>query len=78
MKKRWLLFATVLLSMAALKYACAQDESAMNWDPVWQDDPIQDVVAVMVAAPILGVMFGAFRLLRTHSSRPVLLSLHLR
>lgn len=78
MNKRWLLFAAALPFMAALKYAFGQDESAISWDPILQEDPTQDVAAVMVAAPILGVIFGAFRLLRTNSSHPVLLSLRLR
>jgi uncharacterized membrane protein len=78
MNKRLLLFAIALSFMAALKYAFGQGESGIGWDPVLQDDPIQDVAAVMLAAPILGGICGAFRLLRTRSPKPVLLFLRLR
>jgi hypothetical protein len=78
MNKRLLLFAMILFFMAALKHAFGQDEPMIGWDLSVQDDPIQDVAAVMLAAPILGAICGAFRLLRTNSPRPVLLSLRLR
>ena len=78
MNKRLLLFAIALFFMAALKYAFGQGGPMIGWDPVMQDDPIQDVAVVMLAAPALGAICGAFRLLRTNSSQPVLLSLRLR
>jgi hypothetical protein len=78
MNKGMLLFAMVLFFMAALKHAFGHDEPMIGWDPVLQDDPTQDVAVVMLAAPILGAICGVFRLLRTNSPRPVLLSLRLR
>jgi uncharacterized membrane protein len=78
MNQRLFLFVIALFFMAALKYALGQDEPVIGWDSVLQDDPIQDVAGVMLAAPILGAICGAFRLLRTNSPRPVLLSLRLR
>jgi hypothetical protein len=53
MNKRLLLFAMVLFFMAALQHAFGQDEPMIGWDPGLQDDPTQDVAAVMLAAPIL-------------------------
>ncbi|HEY6306393.1 MAG TPA: hypothetical protein VI488_08075 [Candidatus Angelobacter sp.] len=76
MNKRLLLFVTKLFLAAAMKHAFGQGGAATSLDPVWED-PTQDVAAVMVAAPIGGAIFGAFRLLRTNSARPVLLSLRL-
>jgi hypothetical protein len=71
MNSKMLLLAGVLIFVLGMKCAFGQAvETAMNWDPFLQDDPVQDVAAVMVAAPILGAVFGAFRLLRTNSSRP--------
>jgi hypothetical protein len=78
MNKRLLLFAIVLFFMVALKYAFGQGEPVAGWDSVMQDDPIQDVAAVMLAAPILGAICGAFRVVSTNTARPVLLSLRLR
>lgn len=78
MNERLLLFAMVLFFMAALKHAFGQDATSIGWDPGLQDDPTQDVAAVMLAAPILGAICGVFRLLRTNSPRPELLSLRLR
>jgi hypothetical protein len=78
MNKRLMLFAIALFFLVALKHAFGQGEPVVGWDAVLQDDPIQDVAAVMLAAPILGGICGAFRLLRTNSLRPVLLSLRLR
>ncbi len=76
MNKRWFALATLLFVMVALRYTFGQDESAIGWDTVVRD-PIEDVAAVMTAAPILGVIFGVFRLLRTHSMRPALEPLRL-
>jgi hypothetical protein len=78
MHKRLMIFAIALFFLAALRYAFGQGEPVVGWDAGLQDNPIQDVAAVMVAAPILGGICGAFRLLRTNSLRPVLLSLRLR
>jgi hypothetical protein len=77
MNRKLLLCTAVLLFMLAWKYAFGQDQSAINWDPLLQEDPMQDVAGVFVAAPILGMVFGAFRLLRTNSPRPALVVLHL-
>jgi hypothetical protein len=77
MNKRMLLLAMVLFFMAALKRAFGQDEPVIGWDFGLQDDPTQNVAVVMLAAPILGAICGVFRLLRTNSPRPVLLSLRL-
>ncbi len=77
MSRRWFAFATLLFAITTLRCAFGQDESAIGWDTIAQD-PIQDVAAVMIAAPILGVIFGALRVLRTHSTRPALESLRLR
>jgi hypothetical protein len=78
MNKRHMLFAIALFFPAALRCAFGQGEPVIGWDAGLQDYPIQDVAAVMLAAPILGGICGAFRLLRTNSLRPVLLSLRLR
>jgi hypothetical protein len=78
MNRKLLLFAIALFFMVALKFAFGQGEPVVGWDAGFQDDPIQDVAAVMLAAPIIGGICGAFRLLRTNSLRPVLLSLRLR
>jgi hypothetical protein len=78
MNKKLPLFALALFCLSALKYAFGQGEPAIGWDPVLQDDPIQDVAAVMLAAPILGGICGAFRLFRTNSQQPLLFSLRLR
>jgi hypothetical protein len=77
MNKKLFLCAAVLFFMLAWRYAFGQAESAINWDPLLQEDPMQDVAAVFVAAPILGVVFGTFRLLRTNSPRPALVVLRL-
>lgn len=68
MNKRLLLFAVALLCLSALRYAFGQGEPVIGWDSVLQDDPIQDVAAVMLAAQILGGICGAFRLFRTKLS----------
>lgn len=77
MNKRLLLLAIALFFMAALKCALGQGEAVVGWGPVLEDDPIQVVGLVMIAAPILGTICGAFRLLRTNTASPVLLSLRL-
>jgi hypothetical protein len=78
MNRKMLLLAGVLIFILGMKYAFGQAvETAINWDPVLQEDPVQDVVAVMVAAPVLGAIFGAFRMLETNSSRPALVFLRL-
>jgi hypothetical protein len=70
MTKKWLFFVMSLFLMMAVKQAFAQDASTIGWD--LDDDPTHDVVAVaMIAAPILGVIFGALRLLSTDAFRPV-------
>jgi hypothetical protein len=78
MNSKMLLLAGVLIFVLGIKYAFGQAvETAMNWDPLLQEDPVQDVAAIMVAAPILGGVFGACRLLRANSSRPSLVFLRL-
>ncbi len=76
MNKRWFALATLLFAMAARRCAFGQDGSPIGWDTVVRD-PIEDVAAVMIAAPILGVIFGVFRVLRTQSTPPALEPLRL-
>jgi|GEM_PF-4713232 len=74
MKRKLLLFAIALLVLIGLKYAFGQGDETISWTPyTLQDaDPIQDVLAVMIAAPLLGTVFAAFRILARRSARPVL------
>jgi hypothetical protein len=78
MNKRLLLAVVAVFFLVAMKHAFGQDEPMIGWEPVWQDDPVQDVAFVMLAAPILGAIFGAFRLLSTNSREPEMGRLRLR
>jgi hypothetical protein len=79
MTKRWLLvFAMALLLATASKHASGQDESAVGWNAFEEDDPTEDIAAVMIAAPVLGTILGALRVRKTNTSRPIIVSLGLR
>jgi hypothetical protein len=58
----------LLLLVIGVKHALGQDESPIGWD--LENDPTQDVAAVMIAAPILGAVQGALRLLTANAFRP--------
>ena len=74
-KSLWLL---TLLVVLAVRLAVAQSDETITWNPSFDDDPVSDILRVMIAAPILGVLFALPRLARTFSARPVLLLLGLR
>ena len=79
MPRKILLFACVLFLWFALKYAFGQDENAtVGWDPDVYEDPAQSIFALMIGAPILGAIFGAVRVLRQHSARPLLEPIRLK
>lgn len=75
MTKRWLFLAMSLFLMMAVKHTFAhafaqgEDASTVGWD--LDDDPTHDVAVAMIAAPILGTIFGALRLLSANAFRPV-------
>jgi len=67
------LLAGMLFLLIAVKFALGQDESgSIGWDADTYQDPLDCVLALMMAAPILGSVFGAIRILNTRSARPVL------
>jgi hypothetical protein len=71
--RKMLLFAGVLFLLIALKYAFAQEEGgSIGWDADAYQDPLDCVLALMIASPILGSVFGAIRVLKLRSARPVL------
>jgi hypothetical protein len=71
--RKMLLFTGVLLLVVGLRYAFAQDQGvAVGWDTDAYQDPLDIVLALMIAAPILGAVFGAIRVLSSRSARPVL------
>jgi hypothetical protein len=70
MTKRWLFFAMLLFLMVAVKHAFAQDASTIGWD--LEDHPTNDVAVAMIAAPIMGAIFGALRMLSANAFRPVI------
>jgi hypothetical protein len=79
MNRRFMWLAAVLLFTLALRFAFAQgEERAITWEPAYELDPMGDVLAVMVAAPLLGLIFAALRRQRTNSPRPLLQVLRLR
>jgi hypothetical protein len=71
--RRILLFSGVLFLLIAVKYAFGQAEGGpIGWDADAYQDPLDCVLALMIAAPILGSVFGAIRILKARSARPVL------
>ena len=67
------LLAGMLFLLIAVKFALGQDESgSIGWDADAYQDPLDCVLALMMAAPILGSVFGAIRIFNTRSARPVL------
>ena len=73
MKRNLLLFLVGFFFVAALKYAFGQEDvSGVSWDPVTVHNPMDDVLAVMIFAPIVGFAIGIVRVLTLSSARPVL------
>ena len=80
MKRKLLLFAGVLFLMLALKYAFGQETGGtaeLDTAGVYED-PTESVIGLAIAAPLLGMVFGAFRVLAKRSQRPVLEPMRLR
>ena len=56
MKRNHLLFLAALFLVTALKYAFAQEDmSGIGWEPTMVYNPMNDVLRVMVWAPIVGL-----------------------
>jgi hypothetical protein len=71
--RKMLLFVSVLFLLFALKYALGQEEGgSIGWDTEVDQDPLDCVLALMIAAPIVGSVLGAIRVLSLRSARPVL------
>ena len=77
-RKNLLLFAAVLFLLLALKYAFGQDEDAVGFSPVDYEDPAESIFGLMAAAPILGAIFGAMRILLQRCARPILQPIDLK
>ena len=73
MKRNLFLFLVGLFLIMAFKYAFGQDDaSGVSWDPVTVHNPMDDILAVMIFAPIVGFAIGILRVLTLSSARPVL------
>ena len=77
MKRKILLFVAVLILMLAVKYALGQDGLAgTDWAP-GTSDPTDDILSIMLLAPLAGVGCAIVRALSHRLSRPVLEPLRL-
>jgi len=75
--KNLIFFAAMLFLVVALKYAFGQDEDFGEFTPSYED-PLDSTFGLMTAAPILGAVFGAMRVLFQRSARPVLQPISLK
>ena len=65
-KRKLMLLVATMFVLSALKYALGQDDANLvGWDPssFGYADPTQDILAIMICAPILGSFFGLIRVL---------------
>ncbi len=77
MKRKILLFVAVLIVMLLVKYALGQEGPARI---EWADgtsDPTDDILSLMLLAPLAGAGFAMIRALSQRHSRPVLEPLRL-
>src|SRR5436309_2656996 len=73
MKRNHLLFLAALFLVTALKYAFAQEDmSGIGWEPTMVYNPMNDVLRVMVWAPIVGLAIGFLRVLMQRTARQCL------
>lgn len=74
-----LLFALMLFLVMAIKYALAQNENDLgSWYDNEYEDPAESIFGLMMAAPILGAVFGGLRILFQRSARPILQPISLK
>jgi ABC-type uncharacterized transport system permease subunit len=80
MNRKLLLALSVLLLLFALKYAFGQDDtSGVGWDPIAiYPAPDYDIFHIMLAAPIVGVLYGIKRVVSLPHAPPVLNPLSLK
>lgn len=82
MNRKSLLLVGALFLLVAIRYALAQDDTAIgNWEPDavnLADDPAEWIFSVMMLAPLLGAVIGGIRVLSQRSARPVVQPICLR
>jgi hypothetical protein len=79
MNRKMLLFTAMLFLMLTLRYAFGQDDlGRIGWEPENVYEPADTVLAVMMFAPIVGLIIGVIRVWNRESMRPVLQPLRLR
>jgi hypothetical protein len=77
MKRKILLFVAVLIVMLLVKYALGQEGPArIEWAP-GVSDPMDDILSLLLLAPVAGVGFAIIRAWSQRVSRPVLEPLRL-
>ena len=73
MTKKSLLFAGAFFLMLALKYALGQDEGDVTgFDQIVYEDPAESIFSLMMAAPLIGAVIGAIRVLALRDAKPLL------
>lgn len=78
-QRKLLVFLGVLFLLFVLRSALGQgEENVVGWDPIAYEDPAESIFNIMMAAPILGAMIGAARLIAQRFQRPVVQPIHLR